>query len=447
MNVLFAQYPHLAARLFDVPLLIHPAKLDAILHGLSQRLGVAYPEPHAYLPLTARKDGEAYRVNNGVALIDVFGILAHRSGGMNPDSSAIQSYEAVADQLRSALSDPAVSSILMQLDSPGGEVSGAFQLAEQIYQGRSIKPIHALANDLAASAAYLIGSAATTLTVSPTGQVGSIGVVMRHIDVSQAMEKEGVKVTFIHAGAHKVDGNPYEPLPEAVKARLQADVDHYYNLFVNAVAKHRNLDPHQIRATEAGMFVAEEALRIGLVDMIEQPHDWINRSISGFITSSVNMKESSVDKPELKAEEGLNSVVYDALADLADERGQLISQLENRVEELEASLLKETEQAKTFFDRMTKFEAELLDLKRAEREKAVIELFADLNREVTPEAMSPYLNMSADLFAVVAEDMRSLKPKSFSENLFREIATGSMKESATEASLAAQLYNQVAGIK
>ena len=244
MNALFAQYPHLAARLFDVPLLIHPAKLDAILHGLSQRLGVTYPEPHAYLPLTARKEGEAYRVNNGVALIDVFGILAHRSGGMNPDSSAIQSYEAVADQLRSALADPAVSSVLLQLDSPGGEVSGAFQLAEQIYQGRDTKPIHALANDLAASAAYLIGSAATTLTVSPTGQVGSIGVVMRHIDVSQAMEKEGVKVTFIHAGAHKVDGNPYEPLPEAVKERLQADVDHYYNLFVNAVAKHRNIDPH-----------------------------------------------------------------------------------------------------------------------------------------------------------------------------------------------------------
>jgi signal peptide peptidase SppA len=446
MNALFAHYPHLAARLFDVPLLIHPAKLDAILHGLSQRLGVDYPEPHAYLPLTSRKEGEAYRVKNGVALIDVFGILAHRSGGMNPDSSAIQSYEAVADQLRSALSDPVVSSILMQLDSPGGEVSGAFQLAEQIYQGRSIKPIHALANDLATSAAYLIGSAATTLTVSPTGQVGSIGVVMRHVDVSAAMEKDGVKVTFIHAGAHKVDGNPYEPLPEDVKARLQADVDHYYNLFVDAVVKHRNLDPNQVRATEAGIFVAEEALRIGLVDMIEQPHDWINRSISGF-TSSISMKESSVDKHELKAEEGLNSVVYDALADLADERGQLISQLENRVEELEASLLKETEQAKTFFDRMTQLEAELLDLKRAERDKAVIELFADLNREVTPEAMSPYLNMSADLFAVVAEDMRSLKPKSFSENLFREIATGSMKESATEASLAAQLYNQVAGIK
>ena len=154
-----------------------------------------------------------------------------------------------------------------------------------------------------------------------------------------------------------------------------------------------------------------------------------------------------MDKPELKAEEGLNSVVYDALADLADERGQLISQLENRVEELEASLLKETEQAKTFFDRMNQLEAELLDLKRAERDKAVTELFADLNREVTPEAMLPYLTMSDGLFAVVAEDMRSLKPKSFSESLFREVATGGMKESATEASLAAQLYNQVAGIK
>jgi len=100
MNALFSHYPHLAARLFDVPLLIHPAKLDAILYGLSHRLGVPYPEPQAYLPTSLRADGNAYRVQNGVALIDIFGILAHRSGGMNPDSSPILSYEAISDQVQ-----------------------------------------------------------------------------------------------------------------------------------------------------------------------------------------------------------------------------------------------------------------------------------------------------------------------------------------------------------
>lgn len=453
MNALFSHYPHLAARLFDVPLLIHPAKLDAIVYGLSQRLGVSYPEPQAYLPITARKEGESYRVQNGVALIDVFGILAHRGGGMNPDSSPILSYETISDQLHLALADPSVQQIALQLDSPGGEVSGAFQLAEQIVQGRSIKPIHALANDLAASAAYLIGSAATTLTVSPTGQVGSIGVVMRHVDVSQAMEKDGVKVTFIHAGAHKVDGNPYQPLPESVKTRLQAEVDHYYNLFVNSVAHQRQLDPIAVRATEARMFVAHEAMQRGLVDRIAQPHDWLQQLMnpSCFTQESfVSMNEST----ELKAEEGLmvttidaTSATYEALANLANERGDVIVQLEAQIESLQESLKKESEQAKSFFDRANQLEAELTAIKHAEREREVKALFADLQREATSEAMQPYLSMSPDLFAVVASDLRALKPKSFSESLFREVATGSVKESATEASLAAQLFNQVAGIK
>ena len=451
MNALFSHYPHLAARLFDVPLLIHPAKLDAIVYGLSQRLGVSYPEPQAYLPVTVRKEGESYRVQHGIALIDVFGILAHRNGGMNPDSSPILSYETISDQLHRALADPSVQQIALQIDSPGGEVSGVFQLAEQIVQGRSIKPIHALANDLAASAAYLIGSAATTLTVSPTGQVGSIGVVMRHVDISQALEKDGTRITFIHAGAHKVDGNPYQPLPDSVRARLQTEVNHYYDLFVNAVAQHRNLDPVAIRATEAQMFVAEEALKRGLVDQIAQPQNWLQR----ILNSSQVKQEFAVNEPtELKAEEGVlvttmdvSTATYEALANLANERAEVIEQLEAQIAGLQASLTKESEQAKTFFERMNQLETELTAIKHAERKREVTTLFADLQREATVEAMQPYLSMSPDLFAVVASDLRSLKPKSFSESLFREVATGSVKESATEASLAAQLFNQVAGIK
>lgn len=444
MNTLFSHYPHLAARLFDVPLLIHPAKLDAILHGLSHRLGVSYPEPQAYLPTTARKESASYRIQDGVALIDVFGILAHRSAGLNPDSSPILSYEGIADQVQRALDDSGVQQIVLQLDSPGGEVSGAFQLAEQIYRGRALKPIHAMANDLAASAAYLIGSAATTLTVSPTGQVGSIGIVMRHVDVSQAMERDGVKVTFIHAGAHKVDGNPYQPLPDEVKARLQADVDHYYGLFVEAVAQYRQLDPEAIRATEASLFVAEAALQRGLVDRIAQPHEWLSQLLN---PSRLTQEFAVTESTEMKVDVDASLATYEALASLANERADVIAALEAQIEELQVSLSKESEQSKTFFDRMNQLETELIGIKRAEREQAVSALFADLNREATAETMQPYLDMNPELFAVVANDLRSLKPKSFSESLFREIATGQVKESATEASLAAQLFNQVAGIK
>ena len=160
------------------------------------------------------------------------------------------------------------------------------------------------------------------------------------------------------------------------------------------------------------------------------------------------------ESTELNAENGIlvtsmdvSTATYEALASLANERAEVIAGLEAQIEKLQSALTQEGEQAKTYFARMNQLETELAEIKRAEREQAVTALFADLNREASAEAMLPYLGMSPDLFAVVANDLRSLKPKSFSENLFREIATGSVKESATEASLAAQLFNQVAGIK
>lgn len=369
---------------------------------------------------------------------------------MNPDSSPILSYETIGDQIQRALNDPSVKQIALQLDSPGGEVSGVFQLAEQIVKGRSVKPIHALANDLAASAAYLIGSAATTLTVSPSGQVGSIGVVMRHVDVSQAMEKDGVKVTFIHAGAHKVDGNAYQPLSETVKDRLQADVNYYYDMFVNAVAQQRRLNPVAVRATEALMFVAEEALRIGLVDQIMQPQDWLQKLMNPtqeFVVNKPTETKTEEVLPMIAMDSSESNSTYESLCALANERSEVIEKLEAQIESLQAALSVESDRAKTSADRAIQLENELLAIKCAEREREVQSLFADLNREATAEAMQPYLSMSADLFAVVSSDLRALKPKSFSESLFREVAIGSMKESATEASLAAQLFNQVAGIK
>lgn len=439
---LFDRYSHISARLFDVPLMIHPVKLDAIIHGLSQRLGVSYPEPQAYLLSVDRKDSAPYRTERGVAMIDVFGVLAHRGGGMNPDSSSITSYESIARQLDAAINDPLIESVLLQLDSPGGEVSGAFQLAEQIYKYRSIKPIHALVDDLAASAAYLIGSAATTLTVSPAGQVGSVGVVMRHVDASQAMEKAGLKVTFIHAGSHKVDGNPYQTLPSDVKDQLQAHVDHYYTMFVNAVAKHRNIDPALVRSTEAGMFVAEEALKNGFVDAIQQPHDFI-RQLIAVDASSINHLEYPMDMTELQ---GKVDSVTSLNADLQMKLSAMQADHAKTVEDLSAKLSAEAEQSKALFDRANALETELKSFKASVRLEAVKALFADLNKDYSEDAGLVYQGMSDESFAAVAADLRSLKPVNFSAALFQETAVKG-KENATEVSLAAQLFNQVAGVK
>ncbi|MCB1765828.1 MAG: S49 family peptidase [Candidatus Competibacteraceae bacterium] len=266
------RHPHLAARIFNTPLLIHPAKLDAIVYGLGPRFGLDDPpQSDAYLTPSPKREPGGYRIVDGIAVIDVFGVLAHRTR-MEADSSWIQGYDGLARQFAAALADPQAKAILLNIDSPGGEVAGAFQLADQIRAARGVKPIHAIAGDLAASAAYLIASAADTLSVTRTGEVGSIGVVMCHVDFSGALAQEGIRVTSIYAGAHKVDGNPYQPLPAGVQADLQAQVDHYYGLFVDAVvASRKGVTPESIRATEARVFTAEQAVHMGLADMIVSP--------------------------------------------------------------------------------------------------------------------------------------------------------------------------------
>lgn len=271
-----SHYPYLCSRLFNSPLMIHPGKLHAIVAGLSDRLGVTAP-PVAYTtPFGTREKGGYRLLDNGVAVIDVYGVLAHR-GGMQADSSYIQGYDGLARNLDTALADPSAAAILLNIDSPGGEVAGAFQLADQVYAARSIKPIAAVAGDMAASAAYLIASAAETVSVAPTGMVGSIGVVTSHVDMSRAVDRMGLTVTYIYAGAHKIDGNPLQPLPEAVAADIQAEIDHFYGMFVFAVANYRNLGQEAIRATEARMFIGSTAAVIGLADYVETPDQAIGR--------------------------------------------------------------------------------------------------------------------------------------------------------------------------
>ena len=273
-------YSHLFARLFNAPLLMHPGKLNAIVSGLAGRFGIDSPEPGLYITPSGTASKGGYRVINGVGIIDIFGVLAHRTT-MAADSSYIQGYDGIARMLDAALADHAVNAIVLNIDSPGGEVSGAFQLAEQIRAARSIKPIHAVANELAASAGYLIASAAQTLSLPETAEIGSIGVVTCHVDMSDAFAKQGVKITPIFAGSHKIDGNPYEPLPDDVAQRLQTDINHFYGLFIAAVAENRpTLSLDAIRKTEAALFIGQAAVRAGLADRIETADHLITRLAS-----------------------------------------------------------------------------------------------------------------------------------------------------------------------
>ncbi|MCP1675452.1 signal peptide peptidase SppA [Natronocella acetinitrilica] len=268
------RYPHIASRLFNVPLMVHPAKLDDIIAGLAPRLGLSTTDVlrgDLYDTLPSEKREPGYRVHDGIAVIDVFGALTHR-GRMEADSTYLMGYGDVQRRIDHALADAGVRGMVLNIDSPGGEVEGAFQLAHAVRRANAIKPTWAVAEGAAASAAYLLGGAAGRVIATETSMVGSIGVVMRHADFSVALEKEGIAITPIYAGSHKVDGNPWEPLPETVQAKLQADVNALYSRFVDVVAAYRDKDPDKIRATEAQTYLAADALDQGLIDSIGTLH-------------------------------------------------------------------------------------------------------------------------------------------------------------------------------
>lgn len=272
-------YPHLAARIFNVALLVHPQKLDAIIAGLGQRLLGAQilqgTADTAILPpelFTTRKGPRAergYQVVGGVAVLNVSGALVHKTR-MEADSSTLLGYNSIAADLQDAMDNPDVHAILQVWDSPGGEAQGAFQYADTAYALRGKKPFYALADGMATSAGYLGASAADQLAITSTGYAGSIGVVMRHVDMSSSLMTEGVRVSHIYAGAKKIDGNSFEPLSAAVRADFQAEIDSLYASFIDTVARARAAatSPEALRATQAATYRGQAAINAGLVDRI-----------------------------------------------------------------------------------------------------------------------------------------------------------------------------------
>ena len=272
------RYPLLATRMFNVPLLIEQSAMNGVLTALSDRMEFEVAAP-AVLPtrgetmaatMGGKRSDAGYMIVNRTAVIPITGKLVHRGGFMDA-MSGVQSYQATAAMFDAAMGDPDVSRIVLEVDSPGGEVAGAFDLADHIFASRGDKPITAVATEMAASAAYLMASAADEIVLPRTGKVGSIGVLTAHVDRSGAMKKAGVAVTYIFAGDKKVDGNPAGPLPDRVRAELQGDIDQMYDLFVSSVAKYRgaHISADAVRATQAGMYLGQAAIGAGLADHMD----------------------------------------------------------------------------------------------------------------------------------------------------------------------------------
>ena len=253
--------PHIAGRVFDAPLLIARAKLDTILGVLMPRL-----QGNA-LPFGANPVTRDYQITNGIAIIPIVGTLVRRTVGLEAQSG-LTSYGTIEDQLEAALKDNSVKAIMLDIDSPGGEAGGVFDLADKIFSARKVKPIWAVANDEAFSAAYAIAAAADRIYLSRTGGAGSIGVIAVHLDQSQAEEDAGLKYTAIFAGARKNDLSPHEPLTDPARAQLQAEVDRIYELFATTVARMRGIDLAAVKATEAALYFGDQAIAANLADRI-----------------------------------------------------------------------------------------------------------------------------------------------------------------------------------
>ncbi len=272
------QLHHLADRLLNTPLLIHPAKAEVLLAVLAGRIGLdgdlgigAGIHATRFVGSARRESGRSAltRATNGVAIVPVLDTLVNRGAWLD-SRSGLTSYEGIGAQIRDAAADPEVHAILLDISSPGGEAAGMSGVADLIWTIRQTKPVLAFVNDMAASAAYGIASAADEIVVSPTSILGSIGVVMIHADRSGELAAQGIKPTLIFAGNHKVDGNPFEPLSDAVRADLQARVDAHYDQFVGLVTAGRGdrLTVDAARATEARTFIGAEAVAHGLADRI-----------------------------------------------------------------------------------------------------------------------------------------------------------------------------------
>ena len=290
-------------KLLDVvtsPWAIQPEKLIEIqaiyaTHLRGEKIDIGAVEKRIGRPLANEPQG--YEVRDGVAILPVQGVIAKRMNLFSQISGGV-STELVARDLKAALADPAVEAIVLAIDSPGGTVDGTQALADLVAGARGTKPIVTWSDGCMCSAAYWIGAAADAVYIdSGTVQVGSIGVVASHVDVSQREAQMGVKTTEIVAGKYKRIASQYGPLTEEGRASMQEQVDYLYSLFVGAVAKSRGVSEEKVLQDMADgrVFIGAQAVAAGLVDGVS--------TLDGLIASlrnraAVGASQRAVQQPQ-----------------------------------------------------------------------------------------------------------------------------------------------------
>lgn len=219
-----------------------------------------------------------YKVKDGILQVPVKGVLLNNFPYAFGNWAT--GYEYIWEAVKRGVDDSEVKGIALVIDSGGGLVSGNFALVDKIFALRGVKPIRAYAAEHAYSAAYSIASVGDWLTVARTGGVGSIGVVVVHMEYSKMLDDAGIKTTIIRSKPGKMEGNPYEILGKEAEGRIKARVDEFHNQFVALVARNRGMDESAVDATNALTFMAQQAIDNGLADEVGNFDDAITAFVA-----------------------------------------------------------------------------------------------------------------------------------------------------------------------
>lgn len=285
-----SKFARIAGRLFNAPLMLRPEKAEMLVAALVDFMGITkldtidgrslgaaelrqkasdWMEDEA--PTAARRQ---YTIQQRVARIPIDGTLVHKLGGVEP-YSGMRGFDQIDRILADALANSEVGAVLLDIDSPGGEVAGCFDFARKLrgmtVAGGGEKPIVAFANEMACSAAYAIACACDAVMTTETGIVGSIGVWTMQVDMTKGLSKNGIEVTMIRAGERKARGGPYETPDDETFTKLQGWVDDTWRIFAEHVADCRAITADAVRSLEGDWYVGRDALDIGLIDAVDNP--------------------------------------------------------------------------------------------------------------------------------------------------------------------------------
>ena len=284
-------YFRVAQLLVNTPLAIHEQKLMVILDAVLPRLTGQEFEIGDDEDLIPEKKQLVMPDESGlpsVAVIPIIGTLVNRTIGMQA-LSGLMSYHAIRAQVQFALDSPGIQGIALDMDSSGGDVNGLLDTADFLRKAASIKPMIALVDEQAFSAAYMLASAARTVIVPRTGGVGSVGVLAVHVDQSALDQQEGLKYTFVTSGTRKADYNSHMPLSTVAQQELQARVNEVYELMADTVAEYRRVPRKVLDTLQGGVVFGQEAVDLGLATRVQSKEDAMQEFMLGLTRQSQSL--------------------------------------------------------------------------------------------------------------------------------------------------------------